>query len=412
MASGKAQELRKRIFLQTEVGAVGRIPQNEGLLNESAPYPSGCKSQRIAKLTLPLALIKCGLLPLPAKAAAVPRHKTIHDLAQKSQVSVSTIDRILSGRGQVKPSTMEHVLIVAEEIGFYGTETIRNRLLGEAPERRFGFLLNGSERQLYRNLAGELADLVKKSVAVRGHVVIRHLDDTDPDNAASALLELGERCDVIACVCVDHPAVSSAVGELALKGVPVIAMISDISSPARAGFVGSNDWQLGRTAGWFANRLAKQGRAAVLVGSERYNCQQIHEASFRSFVRSECPDLKLTGTRTTNESDDVAKAVTLSLLREVPDLSVLFAAGGGIDGICAGLEEAGRRDVVVIGCEMTDNTRSLMSLGMITVILAHPIQEIARQSVDAMMKLTCAPQSSSQAFQKTVPFSIVVSENC
>jgi LacI family transcriptional regulator len=135
---------------------------------------------------------------LETKGAALSRHKTIEDLAQKSQVSVSTIDRILSGRGAVKPSTMEHVLTVAEQIGFYGTETIRNRLLGEVPERRFGFLLNSSNRHLYRLLATELVALVKKSVAVRGHVVIRHLDDTDPDLAASALLELGRECDIIA----------------------------------------------------------------------------------------------------------------------------------------------------------------------------------------------------------------------
>ncbi|WP_145642697.1 substrate-binding domain-containing protein [Neorhizobium alkalisoli] len=340
------------------------------------------------------------------------RHKTIEDLAQKSQVSVSTIDRILSGRGAVKPSTMEHVLTVAEQIGFYGTETIRNRLLGGAPERRFGFLLNSSNRHLYRSLATELVALVKKSVAVRGHVVIRHLDDTDPDLAASALLELGRECDIIACVCVDHPAVSGAVGELALKGIPVIAMISDISSPARAGFVGSNDWQLGRTAGWFASRLAKPGRAAVLVGSERYTCQQVHEASFRSFIRADCPDLRLTGTRATNESDDIAKTVILTLLKDVPDLTVLFVAGGGIDGICDGLAQAGREDIVVIGCEMTDNTRSLISLGVISVILAHPVGEIARQAVEAMIGLSLDPPVEPHAVQVTVPFSVVVSENC
>ncbi|MFK0386799.1 LacI family DNA-binding transcriptional regulator [Agrobacterium sp. NPDC090273] len=339
------------------------------------------------------------------------RHKTIDDLARESRVSVSTIDRILSGRGQVKPSTMEHVLAVAEHIGFYGVETIRNRLLGDAPERRFGFLLNSRSRLLYSELAQELTEIVRKTVAVRGHFVVSHLTDTDPDRAADALVELGKECDAIACVCIDHPVVSAAADELARRGIPVVAMISDISSPARAGFVGANDHQLGRTAGWFANRLARPGKAVVLVGSERYTCQQQAEASFRSFLRTQTTALELLNTKSTEESDETAERVTLELLKEHSGLSVLFAAGGGIDGICAGIEKSGRNDITLIGCEMTRSTRSRVTSGEIDVLLVHPVVEIAHQAVCAMIKVltTAGPHP---AFQSILPFNVVVSENC
>ncbi len=341
----------------------------------------------------------------------MPRHKTIDDLAREAQVSVSTIDRILSGRGQVKPTTIEHVLAVAEKIGFYAVESIRSRLVLDAPERRFGFLLNSGSRQLYRDLAEELSGSARKAVTVRGQAVVRHLSDTDPENAARALLELGEQCDIIACVCVDHPAVSTAVGELARRGIPVITMISDISSPARAGFVGSNDWQLGRTAGWFSHRFIKGGKAAVLVGSERYTCQQVHDASFRGFLRSQQADFILLETRVTHEDDVKAEAITRSLLDEHPDLGALFVAGGGIDGVCKELLRRGRKDVMVIGCEMTGSTRTRLSSGEIDVILAHPVDEIARQTVQAMIKLMTTP-AAHQPFQTIVPFVVMVSENC
>ncbi|OCX65646.1 hypothetical protein BFP70_09170 [Thioclava sp. SK-1] len=44
---------------------------------------------------------------------------TVSDLARESGVSVSTIERIISGRGTVKTSTIEHVLNNAERIDFY-----------------------------------------------------------------------------------------------------------------------------------------------------------------------------------------------------------------------------------------------------------------------------------------------------
>ena len=48
-----------------------------------------------------------------------------------------------------------------------------------------------------------------------------------------------------------------------------------VSSPQRRGFVGSNDWQLGRSAGWFVTRLCPQGGKIGLVpGNPRYMCQQ------------------------------------------------------------------------------------------------------------------------------------------
>jgi len=293
---------------------------------------------------------------------------------------------------------------------FYAVEAIRSRLSGNAPERRFGFVLNSSSRQLYRDLSDELSSSVKKSSSVRGISMVTHIDGIDPERAAAALLELGEHCAAIAAVCVDHPLVSAAVNELARRGIPVVAMVSDISTPARAGFVGSNDWQLGRTAGWFATRLAPEGKAAVLMGSERYTCQQVHESAFRGYLRAHSMNDVLTSTGSTKEDDEVARTITRELIMSTPDLKVLFVAGGGLDGVCEALAERGRNDVTLIGCEMTERTRSRMATGEIDVILAHPVKEIARQAVQALIRVAEGP-ITDQPFQVTVPFSVVVSEN-
>jgi LacI family transcriptional regulator len=45
---------------------------------------------------------------------------TIIDLAKAAGVSVSTVDRIMNKRGPVQRATAEHVLSVAQGIGFKG----------------------------------------------------------------------------------------------------------------------------------------------------------------------------------------------------------------------------------------------------------------------------------------------------
>jgi LacI family transcriptional regulator len=311
----------------------------------------------------------------------------------------------------VKPATIEHILSVAENMGFYAVETIRSRLAEGGPEKRFGFLLNSNDRQLYRELAEELASSTAKAVNIRGRSTIVYLQDTNPEKAAKALAELGEQCDAVACICVDHPAVNAAVATLSRNNIPVVTMISDVSAPSRTAFIGSNDWQLGRTAGWFAATLRKQGKAAVLMGSERYICQQTHETGFRNYLRSQQTELKLVESRFTDEADTTAEVQTRSLLEEHPDIAVLFVAGGGIDGVARAVVTLGRSDVAVLGCEMTTSTKTHLTAGVIDVILAHPVREIAREAVRTMIRLTTTspPHASSQ---QIVPFAIMVGENC
>ena len=53
---------------------------------------------------------------------------TIADLAKMAGVSISTVDRVLNARKPVRRATAERVLQAAEQIGFYATGVIKQRL--------------------------------------------------------------------------------------------------------------------------------------------------------------------------------------------------------------------------------------------------------------------------------------------
>jgi LacI family transcriptional regulator len=302
-------------------------------------------------------------------------------------------------------------LSIAEKSGFYAVETIRRRLLDGSTERRFGFLLNSADRELYRALAVELSSSTARSTSINGKSLVFHLEDTSPDAAAAALMELGEKCDAIACVCIDHPAINSAISSLRQQGVPVVSMISDVSCPDRAAFIGSNDWQLGRTAGWFASLLRNSGDAIVLMGSSRYLCQQAYEGGFRNYVRAEAEGLRIIESRFTDESDTVARAVMVELLDSNHDLSVIFVAGGGIDGVVQAISMRNRTNIAIVAAELTASTKAHLAAGLISVILVHPVRDIARETVGALVRLTSGT-APLHHFQEIVPFSIVARENC
>jgi LacI family transcriptional regulator len=169
---------------------------------------------------------------------------------------------------------------------------LQRRKRDNLPKRHLTFLMQQSHRPLYQMWADGIKSAAERRLdaVVEPHIVFE--DDLTPEAVSSKLLKIGEAADAIAVVTADHPLVSQAIDELRTKGVPVIAYVTDLSAASRAGFVGTDNWKRGRTAAWFMNKTIKgAGKIFPLVGSNRYQCQDMADASFRNSV--------LMGVRTT-----------------------------------------------------------------------------------------------------------------
>jgi LacI family transcriptional regulator len=339
---------------------------------------------------------------------------TIVDLARAANVSVSTVDRVLNGRDPVRPATAERVLAAAEAIGFYATGIIRQRLGKDKLDRTLGFLLQQRSRTFYQLLGNALTEATKVSVAVRGRSVIDFVDDLTPGSVADRLMKLGRNVDAIAIVAADHPHVTRAIDQLNGSGVPVFALISDLTAPGRAGYVGLDNWKVGRTAAWAVSNLCKRpGKVGIFVGSHRYLCQDVCEMSFRSYFREHASDFHLLDPLTSLEDARYAYENTLDLLKRNPDLVGLYIAGGGIKGVMRALRDEGPDvfgRIVTVGLDLTDETRSGLIDGVLKLVLSHPLKLLAETVVDAMVRATEGSKHETVS-QYLLPFDIHTAEN-
>lgn len=309
---------------------------------------------------------------------------TLDDLAAASQVSLSTLDRIVNRRGSVKRATIEQVLKAAERIGYHGLPSIRQRLLEDAPPRSFGFLLNHADRGLYAQLADRLAERARGSQVVRGRAVVRHLATLDPAEMAAALRELGGECDAIGGVLTDHPLVHDAVEELAAKGVPVWALFSDLSK-ARAGFIGADPTRMGRSAGWFIRNLcADGGKVALLTGSHSYHAHCRYESGLRGFLEESGSRFRVLPAAETLERDERAREVMAELISAHPDMVALVVAGGGMEGAVAALSPEQRRRLTVVGTELSIAMDRCLAAGEVDAVLSHPVDQVVEELVSRM----------------------------
>ncbi|WP_455924087.1 LacI family DNA-binding transcriptional regulator [Pseudomonas putida] len=318
------------------------------------------------------------------------RRPTMADVAREAGVSLSTVDRVLNLRADVRSDTAQRIAEAAARVGFHAKAVIEQRLLTNRPTVRLGFLLHKSGVAFYQGLAQALSSAAANCAHARIRVVIAYLDELDPAKVAQRILALREQVDGLGVVAVDHPAIREAVALLGESGVAVVAMVSALSASAGAGYVGSDSRRMGRTAGWFISRLApRQGPATVVLSSQSFQCQELCEFSFRSYLAEHSPEWELLASRLTLEDDEFAYGNTLDLLTGEPDLAGLYVAGGGIAGVVRALRELKARQLrlpVVVCHDVTALTRDALREGLVQAVLSHPVVALAERSVEVLVQ--------------------------
>jgi len=314
----------------------------------------------------------------------VAKRPTIADIAREAGVSIATVDRVLNRRLPVKEATVLRVVSSAEAIGFHAAGLLKQRMT-EAPPRTFGFILQKRGDEFYQALARELATATKAARSIRGKPIVEFIDDLAPATIAERLKEVGKRADALAVVAVDHPHVTEAIDHLAGQGVPTFTLLTDVTAPLRAGYIGLDSRKCGRTAAWTISRLARvPGQVAVLVGTHRYLGQETSEISFRSYFRQHAPAFQLLETVVDQEEDRLAYDSIRALLINHPRLVGIYLAGGGMKGMIAALREHRGDHVIAVCNELLPDMRAALIDGVIDLVLGTPLSLLAARTVEAM----------------------------
>lgn len=337
---------------------------------------------------------------------------TIADLAKAADVSVSTVNRVLNRPDSVRRHTREHVLATADEIGFYGLGTLERSVRKGRETHRLGILLQQGGRAFYRNLGGALRKEARRHLEAPVELNLKYLDDLSPDNVAAQLVELGKSCEAVALVAAQHPKVADAIDTVTGSGVPVVALIAPLTARANVGFVGLDNYMVGRTAAWaFDNMVREPGEIGVLIGNHRYRNQEMNESGFRSYFREHNTSFTILEPRATYESAAVAREMVEGLFRDHPDLCGLFVSGGGITGALAALRDVRKReDFVAVGYELFEATRDALIDGTLKIVISHPLDRFAREAVETLIRAKKdGPDAGAQ--RVALGFEIYTSEN-
>jgi LacI family transcriptional regulator len=342
------------------------------------------------------------------------KRPTIPDLAKAAGVSVATVNRILAGSASVRGTTMQRVQSAADRIGFYGVGAIDDRIRKSAPHYRFGFLLQQSHRELYQLFSRKIVAACRGRRDEVVEPLVEFVDLLTPDHIADRLQALSIGCNAVAVIAADHPIIGQTIRSLREAGKPVACYITDQSAPDRAAYVGTDNWKLGRTAAFLIAQMTQGGgRIAVFIGNHRYQCQDVADASFRSYMREYAPGLVIEESRPTHEEPREAYRLVKELLETTGDLVGILIVGGGISGVLQAIREAPeerRKGIKIICRDIGPETRKGLSEGLITAALCHPLEATSDLLVQTMIDVA-GQNAPTATLQRTIPFEIVTPEN-
>ena len=339
---------------------------------------------------------------------------TLHAVAEAAGVSSATVDRVLNSRLPVREGTTLRVIAAAEKLGYHAVGLMRARLKERVPVRHLGFCLQKRNDHFYQTLAAALQHAAAQNQPETCVAHVSFMDALEPAAIAEQLLALGKTVDALAVVAVDHPHVTAAVETLFAQGTSCFALLSDISAPHRAGYIGLDNRQRGRTAAWAIRRLNRQatGEVGVFVGSHRYLGHELAEISFRSYLRENAPGFKVLDTLVNLEDPQLAYEATLELLARHPQLVGLHLTGGGGAGVVRALrEEAADRQLVVVCNELNATTRAALIDGVVDLVIHTPQERLAQTAVAQMLAATLPGAVYAGPQQKLLAMDLFTPEN-
>ena len=176
------------------------------------------------------------------------RRATIKDVARVSGLSTATIDRALNGRTKVREETLRRIAEAAREVGYHARGLLDHRLSSTVPELHIGIVLLKEKQAFYQAFRAEIERAIAARTDVRGRVSIRFSNSQSPDEFADLLKKLGNECDAVGAVAVNHQSLDRVVSDLKAKDVPVFSLLNDFAQGIRRSYIGLNNMKVGRQA--------------------------------------------------------------------------------------------------------------------------------------------------------------------
>lgn len=306
---------------------------------------------------------------------------TLSTIAKVCNTSIGTVSRALTGKTDINPETKAYILQVADQLGYRpnnpssGSRSLR---IGVITCRQHNYFHDSIARGI-KDAQSDLRDIGVQITPV----YTEYLEQ-------SAQTELLSSLDVSVF---DALLINSAgrrtsedINRFVEQGIPVATFNTDASGSKRLFFCGTNSYSSGRLGGGLlAKLISGRGKVAVFGNFSGNESWSERFCGFYSALKEDFPEIELVPILQYYSNDIVAFEAIKKLLVEQPDICGLFPTNFSCTlGTLRALEELNRKDVVVVGYDISPYVTECLQNGYCDAILYQNPYNQGYSSVKAM----------------------------
>ncbi|KUN38047.1 LacI family DNA-binding transcriptional regulator [Streptomyces longwoodensis] len=331
----------------------------------------------------------------------------LREIARQAGLSEATVDRVLNGRGGVRPSTAQEVHRAIADLDRQRTQV---RLVGrtfmvdivmQAPER-FSTAVRAA-------LEAELPSLHPAVLRSRYHFR-ETAEAADLVRVLDRIARRGSQGVVLKAP--DVPEVTAAVGRLTAAGIPVVTLVTDLPASARVGYVGIDDRAAGATAAYLMGQWLgdRPGHVLTSLSSGFFRNEEEREMGFRAVMRARHPERALVEIAEGQGLDATQYDLVRAALARDPEIRAVYSIGGGNIATLRAFADVGRACAVFVAHDLDhDNTR-LLREHRLSAVLHHDLRQDLREACHIVMRahgaLPQAGPSLPSAIQVVTPYNM------
>lgn len=294
---------------------------------------------------------------------------TLKMIAEKAETSIGTVDRALNNRGGVNEESKRRVLQVAEELGYRPNKFAS--ALGRKKDIVIGVAYPEEPDEFYRQID---AGLSRASEELQDYgVIIEKIRyrTQDPETAYRRLKDVDPaRYDGLAINSAGSLNTES-IDRFVSAGTPVITFNTDAPDSSRLFYIGNNSRQSGLTGGELLSLLlGGKGNVTVLGNFTRATPFIERFGGFCEFAQMDAPDLHIYPCSECLSDPGLAAKSLTDLISRMPDINGVFCTGySSTVGAVAAVQAMGRRDIKIVGFDVTDRTAQALREGWCSALL-------------------------------------------
>ncbi|GLK64185.1 LacI family DNA-binding transcriptional regulator [Paracoccus kondratievae] len=305
---------------------------------------------------------------------------TFHDIALLAGVGTATVERVLNGRGGVRPETAEKVVLAARTLDY-------PRILPDAHRglMRIEVLMVRPETTFYRRLSRAF----ERISATLDPLIIVHrsfAEEMNPTEVAARISSAGMRRAGLILAVPDHPLIRDAIESIAAKGIPVVHVVTRASDEVGE-FVGIDNYAAGRTAAMFISRMSPHNGRVMAICHPIYRVHRDRIRGFSDYFADHPEGLEFDWVGLGRDEEARHADLLFTALNRHPDLTGLYNAGGANAALIEVLRRHPRgRDLFFVGHELTDYTAQALRDRVMDVVLDQAPEAQARRALDMVLR--------------------------